>query len=41
VTAEDEQPLDVLVRLLDIEPLEDTLFRGLSPDTSVQRVFGG
>jgi acyl-CoA thioesterase-2 len=36
-----EEPLDVLIRLLDIEPLEDTLFRGLSPDTSVQRVFGG
>jgi acyl-CoA thioesterase II len=37
----EEAPLDVLLRLLDIEPLEDTLFRGLSPDTSVQRVFGG
>jgi acyl-CoA thioesterase II len=36
-----EQPLDVLLKLLDIEPLEETLFRGLSPDTSVQRVFGG
>ena len=41
MTDEEEQPLDVLLRLLDIEPLEDTLFRGLSPDTSVQRVFGG
>jgi acyl-CoA thioesterase-2 len=39
--AADEQPLDVLVQLLDIEQLEDTMFRGLSPDTSVQRVFGG
>jgi acyl-CoA thioesterase-2 len=38
---DEEAPLDVLIRLLDIEPLEDTLFRGLSPDTSVQRVFGG
>jgi acyl-CoA thioesterase-2 len=37
----EEAPLDVLINLLDIEPLEDTLFRGLSPDTSVQRVFGG
>lgn len=37
----DEQPLDLLLKLLDIEPLEETLFRGLSPDTSVQRVFGG
>jgi acyl-CoA thioesterase II len=36
-----EQPLDVLLKLLDVEPLEETLFRGLSPDTSVQRVFGG
>ena len=36
-----EEPLDVLLKLLDIEPLEETLFRGLSPDTSVQRVFGG
>jgi acyl-CoA thioesterase-2 len=41
VTDEEEAPLDVLIRLLDIEPLEETLFRGLSPDTSVQRVFGG
>jgi acyl-CoA thioesterase II len=38
---EAEQPLDVLIELLDIEPLEETLFRGMSPDTSVQRVFGG
>jgi len=37
----DEQPLDVLLKLLDIEQLEDALFRGLSPDTAVQRVFGG
>jgi acyl-CoA thioesterase-2 len=37
----EEQPLDVLLKLLDIERLEDTIFRGLSPDTSVQRVFGG
>jgi acyl-CoA thioesterase-2 len=40
-TFSDEQPLDVLLKLLDIEQLEDTLFRGLSPDTDVQRVFGG
>jgi acyl-CoA thioesterase-2 len=38
---EPEQPLDVLIRLLDIEPLEETLFRGVSPETAVQRVFGG
>src|SRR3954462_5398439 len=40
VTTED-QPLHLLLKLLDIERLEDTLFRGLSPDTAVQRVFGG
>ena len=40
MAAEDE-PLDMLLKLLDIEQLEQTLFRGLSPDTSVQRVFGG
>ena len=38
---DDDQPLDVLVRLLDVERIEDRMFRGLSPDTSVQRVFGG
>ena len=37
----DDRPLDVLLKLLDIEQLEDALFRGLSPDTAVQRVFGG
>src|SRR4051812_3173540 len=37
----DDQPLDLLLKLLDIEQLEDALFRGLSPDTAVQRVFGG
>src|SRR4051794_15132292 len=31
----------MLLKLLDIEPLEETLYRGLSPDTAVQRVFGG
>jgi acyl-CoA thioesterase-2 len=38
---EDDRPLDVLLALLDIEELEPTLFRGLSPDTAMQRVFGG
>ena len=41
MTAPDQQPLELLIELLDIEPLEETLFRGLSPDTAVQRVFGG
>ena len=33
--------LDDLLRLLDLEPLEVNLFRGNSPKTSWQRVFGG
>lgn len=38
----DGQPvLDELVDLLDLERLEDDLFRGRSPDVSLQRVFGG
>src|SRR4051812_3170025 len=30
-----------LLRLLDLEPLEVNLFRGTSPQTTMQRVFGG
>lgn len=30
-----------LVELFDIEPIDDNLFRGRQPDTSLQRVFGG
>ena len=30
-----------LVELLDIERLDTDLFRGRSPDTDRQRVFGG
>src|SRR5262245_48028036 len=33
--------LDDLVALLELEPLEVNLFRGLSPDEDRQRVFGG
>src|SRR5437868_13286466 len=33
--------LDDLVALLDLEPIEVNIFRGLSPDESRQRVFGG
>ncbi len=33
--------LDQLVELLDIEPLEVNLFRGVSPEEDRQRVFGG
>jgi acyl-CoA thioesterase-2 len=33
--------LDSLVKLLDLEPIEVNIFRGVSPDESRQRVFGG
>jgi acyl-CoA thioesterase II len=33
--------LDDLIDLLELEPLEVNLFRGLSPDEDRQRVFGG
>lgn len=33
--------LDELVDLLDLETIEDNLFRGRQPETSLQRVFGG
>jgi acyl-CoA thioesterase-2 len=35
------KPLDALVDLLDLEPIEVNLFRGVSPDDDRQRVFGG
>jgi acyl-CoA thioesterase-2 len=35
------QPLDDVLTLLDLEQLEVNLFRGLSPQDSWQRVFGG
>ena len=36
------QPVvDDLVRLLDLEPIEVDIFRGVSPTVSLQRVFGG
>ena len=35
------QSIDELVALLDLEEIEDGLFRGRQPDTSLQRVFGG
>ena len=37
----DQPLLDALVRLLDIETLDDAAFLGQSPETSLQRVFGG
>ncbi|MDQ6642391.1 MAG: thioesterase family protein, partial [Actinomycetota bacterium] len=30
-----------LIELLDLEQIEDNLFRGIQPDTLLQRVFGG
>jgi acyl-CoA thioesterase-2 len=33
--------VEELVELLDLEAIEDNLFRGKQPDTQMQRVFGG
>jgi acyl-CoA thioesterase-2 len=33
--------VDALVALLDLEPIEQDIFRGTSPKVSLQRVFGG
>jgi acyl-CoA thioesterase-2 len=35
------RPLDLVVKLLDLEPIEVNLFRGVSPQENRQRVFGG
>jgi acyl-CoA thioesterase-2 len=35
------QSIDELVALLDLETLEDGLYRGKQPETMLQRVFGG
>ena len=39
--AEGQAALDDLVRLLDLEQIETDLYRGLSPESRTQRVFGG
>jgi acyl-CoA thioesterase-2 len=36
-----QESLDLLIGLLDLEQLEVDIFRGLSPQVSMQRVFGG
>jgi len=36
-----DESLDALLRLLDLEQIEVNLFRGVSPQTGWQRVFGG
>jgi acyl-CoA thioesterase-2 len=33
--------VDALVKILDLEPIEVNMFRGVSPDEERQRVFGG
>jgi len=35
------QSIDELIALLDLETIEDNLFRGRQPQTALQRVFGG
>jgi acyl-CoA thioesterase-2 len=35
------ESLQALLRLLDLEQIEEDLFRGAAPETSLQRVFGG
>ena len=39
--AENPAPMDVLLQTLDLEKLEENLFRGRSPQVGWQRVFGG
>ena len=34
-------PLDKLVDLLDLEYIEENIFRGKQPHEALQRVFGG
>ncbi|SKA25973.1 acyl-CoA thioesterase [Consotaella salsifontis] len=36
-----DQAVEKLLRTLDLEAIEEDLFRGISPDQSWQRVFGG
>ena len=36
-----QDAVDALVKLLDLEPIEVNIFRGVSPDENRQRVFGG
>jgi acyl-CoA thioesterase-2 len=40
-TAERQPVLDQLVRLLDLEKIEENIFRGVSPSSATVRVFGG
>jgi acyl-CoA thioesterase II len=37
----DKAPIEEVLELLDLEPIEENIFRGRSPEDRVQRVFGG
>src|SRR3954471_5061871 len=37
----DQPAVDALIQLLDLESIEENIFRGVSPDEQRQRVFGG
>ena len=37
----DKAPIEEVLELLDLEPIEENIFRGKSPKDRVQRVFGG
>lgn len=39
--AENDRPVRELLSLLDLEAVEDNIFRGVSPEDRSQRVFGG
>jgi acyl-CoA thioesterase-2 len=39
--ANGQDVVDSLVELLDLEPIEENIFRGVSPKVTLQRVFGG
>jgi acyl-CoA thioesterase-2 len=41
MSAMSQAAVDALVQLLDLEPIEVNIFRGVSPDEERQRVFGG
>lgn len=41
MTAQVKSPIEEVLELLDLEKIEENIFRGLSPKDRVQRVFGG
>ena len=41
MAADGQDDVDGLVKLLDLEEIEETIFRGVSPESRLQRVFGG